>query len=151
MNNEREINRFLDNVKDARDNFSTEKYPFGPTYLSTTVHPGYTIDTYELTVIPSAFLLSITTKTPLTVDPHEVYTYKAMKNLLDSLNELINNGKFSISKANHIEFSFSCTTEQFYSCENPYQILFYGVETINTYIKDIMNVYCGRKVFYMKI
>ena len=126
MNNELEINRFLDNVKDARDNFNIVEYPFGLAYLFTTVHPGYTIDIYKLTVMPSAFLLEITTKTPLTVVPQDVYTYEAVKNLLYSINELINNGKFTISKTNHIEFSLSCTTEQFYSSENPYQILFYG-------------------------
>ena len=138
-------------MKDARDNFNIEKNPLGPTCLSTTVHTGYTIDTYDLTVVPSVFLLSITTRTPLIVTPQEVYTYEAMKNLLDSINALINNGKFSISKTNHIEFSLSCTTDLFYTCENPYKILFYGVETINTFIKDIMKVYCGNKVFYMNL
>jgi len=149
--NELDINRFLKNVKDARDFFSIEEYPFKPTFLSTTVHPGYTIDTYELTVVPSAFFLEITTKTPLTVAPQDVFTYEAINNLLDSINALLRSGIFFISPTNHIEFSFSCTSDQFYSCENPYHILFYGIETINDYIEDIMKVFGGRSVFYLKL
>lgn len=151
MDNEREINRFLNHVEDARENFSIEEYPFGPTRLSTTVHPGYTINYYELTVIPSFFLIEITTKTPLTVAPQNVFTYEAIKNLLDSLNEIIKSGKFSISGNNHIEFSLSCTTDRFYSCKNPYHILFYGIEIINFYIEDIMKVYSGKNLFYLKL
>lgn len=150
MKNEYDIKRFLDNVEDAGKCFNVEEEPNGLKYLSTTVHNDYTVNTYELTVIPAGFLLVITTETPLTVNP-SCTSYLSMNNLFESINKIVRTGNFIISKDNHIEFVLSCTTEQFYSCENPYHILFYGIETINAYVNDIMGIYSGKRIFYLKL
>lgn len=148
MNNEYQINQFMGKIDEAGEMFSINKKG----YLYTTVNTPYTVSSYNLKIDFYGNIVQITTECPLNADPAKVEQFLAIRNLFDSLNSIIKSGEFHIMKERKaLSFTTFCSVDELYSCENPFDIIFYGIETLNTYMDSILQVLMGKRLFYIKL
>ena len=148
MNNEYQINQFMGKIDEAGEMFSINKKG----YLYTTVNTPYTVSSYNLKIDFYGNIVQITTECPLNADPAKVEQFLAIRNLFDSLNSIIKSGEFHIMKERKaLSFTTFCSVDELYSCENPFDIIFYGIETLNTYMDSILQVLMRKRIFYIKL
>ena len=146
MENERQIKDFMKYVPQAEEFFNVNQKGF----LSTTVNTEYTVSTYDITVRFYGNIIMITTEIALSVNPDGIPGYDDMRNLLDSLNDLIKSGEFHITKDTHrLAFTVFCSMEEL--LRDSYDILFFGIETLKTYMNAILKVFGGTRVFYLRV
>ena len=147
MNNELQIEQFMKRIDDAGSLFSISK----DGYLYTTVNTPYKVSSYELRINFYGNIVQITTECPLSADSAKKEQFRAIRNLFDSLNSIVKSGEFHITKEKALSFTTFCSVEELYSCENPFDIIFYGIETLNTYMDSILQVLMGRRIFYITL
>ena len=148
MNNEYQIKQFMEKIDDAGELFSISQKG----YLYTTVNTPYKVSSYDLKINFYGNIVQITTECPLSADPAKEEQFHAIRNLFDSLNSIIKSGEFHILKDNKkLSFTSFCSTEELYSRENPFDIIFYGIEILNTYMDTILEVLIGKRIFYVKL
>ncbi len=148
MNNEFQIKQFMENINEAGELFNISKKG----YLYTTVNTHYKVSSYELRIDFYGNIVRITTECPLSADPAKKEQFRAIRNLLDSLNSVVKSGEFHITKEKKVlSFTTFCSVEELYSRENPFDIIFFGIETLNTYMDSILQVLMGKRIFYIKL
>ena len=142
MRNERQIKQFIQRVEDATECFKINKDGF----LESTVNTRYTIETYKVKVSFSKKTISVRTTLPFYLDENTA-AYYSVKEYIDSLKG-IDTG-FYITKDYHFCCCVSCSIDDFYSLENPYDFLFLGIETINEHANEILSAFCCKQTIYM--
>ena len=148
MNNEFQIEQFMKRIDDANSLFSISKEG----YLYTTVNPPYKVSSYDLKINFYGNIVQITTECPLSAVSEKEENFRDIRNLFDSLNSIVKSGEFHITREKKtLSFTTFCSMEELYSRENPFDIIFYGIETLNTYMDSILQVLLGRKIFYIKL
>ena len=148
MNNEFQIEQFMKRIYDANSIFSISKEG----YLYTTVNTPYKVSSYDLKIDFYGNIVQITTECPLSANPAKEEQFRAIQNLFDSLNSIVKSGEFHITKEKRaLSFTTFCSADELYSCENPFDIIFYGIETLNTYMGSILQVLLGKIIFYIKL
>ena len=148
MNNGYQIKQFMEKIDEAKEMFSINKKG----YLYTTVNTPYTVSSYDLTIDFYGNIIQITTECPLNANPAKEEQFHAIRNLFDSLNSIVKSGEFHITKERKaLSFTTFCSVDELYSCENPFGIIFYGIETLNTYMDSILQVLMGKRFFYIKL
>lgn len=146
MNNEFQIEQFMEKIDDAGELFSISQKG----YLYTTINTPYKVSSYNLKINFYGNIVQITTECPLSADPAKKEQFHAIRNLFDSLNSIIKSGEFHVTKEKKaLSFTTFCSMEELYSRENPFDIIFYGIEILNTYMDTILQVLLGRKIFYI--
>ena len=135
-----QLNRLLDEVA-GKDFFTI--YDDGS--METVVHTGGIIEGFELKIeFPKGNVL-ITTTSYLGVVNNSLERVNA---LIDSLNEIINYGRFAI-RSSRICFTTRCGYGYLASQENPFDILFLGCETFNAYSETLLKTLAGASFVYM--
>ena len=146
MNNEYQIKQFMEKIDDAGELFSISQKG----YLYTTVNTPYKVSSYDLKINFYGNIVQVTTECPLSADSAKDEQFRAIRNLFDSLNSIIKSGEFHVTKEKKaLSFTTFCSMEELYSRENPFDIIFYGIEILNTYMDTILQVLLGRKIFYI--
>lgn len=114
--------------------------------LSSTVHTGKTIEAFDLRIEFPHDTVLITTRSFLGVEEHN---YDRMRVLLESLNELVNNGIFFIDEDNTISFLTICEFEDIIRACNPFDIVFSGCEPFGVFSEAILKTLAGNHVYYV--
>ncbi len=144
MNGFYPVERFLEIIENAsgEDDLFFNKDGI----LSATVHTGRTIEAFDLKIeFPHGSVL-ITASSFLGVKEQN---YNRVRVLLESINDLEQDGIFFINEDNIISFSTRCELDDLISVGNPFDIVFSGCEAFGMYEDSILKSLIGTDIFYI--
>ena len=148
LSKEKQIDLFFDNIEGASEYF----YVDSKGNLHTHVNTDYIFPKFEIEVFFHKSFIQINTQiSDKKLIQSNKKRIKSIETLLESLNPINKNGHFFLNKKTQtITFMSLCFLEDIINADNPWLILFSGIETISFFADSIQEVIGGSNTFYLK-
>ena len=148
INKEKQQDLFFKNIEGASEFF----YIDSKGNLHTHVNTDYMFSKYNLQVIFNTSNIQIITQIEdIELNSLNNWTRQAIEDLFESLNSINKNGHFYIDcKTDKLSFISLCLFEDLINADNPWLVLFSGIETTAFFADSIQDVINGSKIFYIK-